>query len=491
MQIAYVGNFTQRHCTEVHLAATLESMGHDVVRIQETEQANPGWIERELPLEADLFLYTRTWGHMVTMSDIEQLRRLNIPSASYHLDLYVGLKREDGLDNDPFWRTDYVFTPDGSEEAAEVFKKKDINHFYMKPGVFKPECYSMASDVKYGVQFPLDVIFVGGGSATGEGPQYGHTEWPYRGQLIKWLKDTYGDQFKKFGWPQETIRNERLNSLYGAAKVVVGDTLCLGFTRPHYWSDRVYETMGRGGFMIHPYIKGMEEEFTDGENIVFYEYNNWAQLKEKIDYYLSHDDEREHIRQAGHEFVKENATYNNRLQLMLDTVFPASTSAAAVPTPSAADPGALKISLGAGTEPEEGFINVDIVPLEGIQVVHNLMLYPWPFEASAAGYIKAKDIIEHMATHLPDGRNSLIAFIEECHRILQPGGTLWIQTPAYDAPFLWIDPTHVRGYALESFDFFDPDTDFGRSTGFYSEAKFKVSATRLDNGNLQFELVKR
>lgn len=151
----------------------------------------------------------------------------------------------------------------------------------------------------------------------------------------------------------------------------------------------------------------------------------------------------------------------------------------------------MKISLGAGTEPEKGFINVDIVKLPGIDVVHNLMQYPWPFEDTSATYIKAKDIIEHMATHLPDGRNSLIAFIEECHRILKPGGTLWIQTPSWDADFLWIDPTHVRGYDIRSFDFFDPDTDFGRSTGFYSEAKFKVEAVRLANGNLQFSMVKR
>jgi SAM-dependent methyltransferase len=489
MKIAYVGNFTQQHCTEVHLALTLEKLGHEVTRIQESTGREPrDWVTQVKG--HDLFLYTRTWGNMVEMADLELIRQWGIPSASYHLDLYVGLKREDGLDDDPFWRTDYVFTPDGSPEASAVFKAKSINHFYMKPGVFEDECYMAARDggVKH------TVLFVGGGSATGEGPQYGHTEWPYRGQLIKFLKDTYRQRFSKFGWPDPTIRNAELNQLYADTNIVVGDSLCLNFTRPYYWSDRVCETLGRGGFMIHPYIKGMEEEFTDGEHLVYYEYNDWDGLKEKIDYYLEHPDERERIRRAGHERVKEVATYTHRLDLMLSIIFPVPDKPEpgpdAVPTPSSGPESGLQISLGAGSEPEEGFVNVDMVELPGIDVVHNLSKYPWPFEDDAASYIKAKDVIEHMPNYTDDGRPGVIAFIEECHRILQPGGRIWIQTPHWQSKYLWIDPTHVRGFDEQSFDFFDPDTDFGRATGFYSPAKFSVGATRTENDNLIVSMVK-
>jgi hypothetical protein len=503
MKIAYVGNFTQSHCTEVHLAATLENLGHEVIELQEDVVSSTLLSELITGPENqwDLFLFTRTWGNLVTMEHLAQLRERKIPTASYHLDLYVGLKREDGLDNDPFWRTDYVFTPDGDPASQEVFKRKGINHIYMKPGVFEPECH-IAGAASFGILEKddrlLDVLFVGGGEATGVEPQYGHKEWPYRGELIKFLRDTYGERFIKKGWPQETVRNEALNVLYSNTKVVVGDSLCLGFDHPYYWSDRVYETIGRGGFIIHPYIKGMEEEFTDGKTIVFYEFGNWNQLKQKIDYYLEHDEEREQIRRAGHEFVKKNCTYTQRLERMLSIIFDKQKAemdvelAAVAPTLPAASPAPIKISLGAGAEPETepGWVNVDIVELPGIQVVHNLMNYPWPFETGSVAYIKAKDIIEHMATHLPDGRSSIIAFIEECYRILKPGGILWIQTPAWDADFLWIDLTHVRGFDERSFDFFDPETDFGRSTGFYSEAKFKVTATRLENDNLQFEMIK-
>ncbi len=484
MRICYVGNFSQKHCTETHLALTLEDMGHEVIRIQEDGYTSYELHDKLDDIYFDLFLFTRTWGKTVTLEHLKNLSQRGIPTASYHLDLYVGISREAGLDDDPFWRTDYVFTPDGSDQAAEVFKRKGINHHYIKPGVYKGECkIADKPDVLPEGDRLIDVLFVGGGQATGEPHQYGHNEWPYRGKLIKFLQDTYGERFIKKGWPQETVRNDQLNWLYSNSKVTVGDSLCLNFDHPYYWSDRVYETMGRGGFIIHPYIEGMDEEFEDGTHLVYYDYNNWDQLKEKIDYYLEHDQERELIREFGHNFVKNHATYHNRLEQALAIIFPP-------PGQPTLPGGKTKISLGAGTEPEEGFINVDIVALDGIDVVHNLMNYPWPFADGSAEYIKAKDIIEHMATHLPDGRNSLIAFIEECHRILEVNGKLWIQTPSWEADFLWIDPTHVRGYHIRSFDFFDPDTDFGRATGFYSDCKFHVEATRTDNGNLQFEMTK-
>lgn len=207
-----------------------------------------------------------------------------------------------------------------------------------------------------------------------------------------------------------------------------------------------------------------------------------------------------------------------------------------------------KISLGAGMEPEKGkgWINVDLLDLPGIDVVHNLMEFPWPFQSDSADYIKAKDLIEHLdhyvlaqdcelemheaapaqhcfvcgkntgsifwackdkpfcekhapwdrklekcPVHFRKGQPTIIAFIEECHRILKPGGTLWIQTPRHDALFMWTDPTHVRGFTEESMDFFDKTTDFGKSTGFYSKADFEVSVKTTENLNLQFTMVKR
>lgn len=496
MRIVFIGNFSQRHCSEVHWAATFEDLGHSVTRVQENE-IRPGTLV-ELVRGHDLFFWVRTWPGFVTHQDLKAIRALGIPSVNYHLDLFIGLQREEGLDTDPRWRCDFVMTPDGDPASADIFKAKGINHFFIRPGVFKPEAI-------FGKPRPSliqDVVFVGGGA------EYGHnTEWPYRRQLVTWLQETYGPRYTKYGHPQPTMRNEDLNDLYASAKIVVGDSLCLGFTKPKYWSDRVYETIGRGGFLIMPYIKGLEEEFTDGETIVFYEFGNLDQLKEKIDYYFTHYDERERIRKAGQEFVRENATYHNRLTQALDIIFPGNTGSvvARIGTPSdvqAHDTYRLpeqhpftakpaRINLGAGMDQLEGFVNVDHLDLPGIDVVHNLMEFPYPFEDESADEIRAIDVIEHLANYTADGRPSVIAFVEECHRILKPGGELYIQTPGYDAEFLWIDPTHVRGFHPESMDFFDPEKHYGQTTGFYSKAKFSVRVEKLENKNLRFWLTKR
>lgn len=495
MTIAYVGNFTQSHCTEVHLANTLEQLGHSVIRLQEN-----GYTSQELgnvldQAKFDLFLFTRTWGETVTLEHLAQLRERKIPSASYHLDLYVGLTRkylhgenslEQMLQTDPFWRTDFVFTPDGDPSSAEVFKDNGVHHYYMKPGVYKPECY-MGSPPEY-EDFWLDVMFVGGGDKIGSPHVYGHPEWNYRNKLIQWLYDTYGKNFHKFGHPQDTVRNDDLNQLYAKAKVVVGDSVCLPdgeFRHTYYWSDRVYETIGRGGFLIHPYIKGLEEEFTDGETIVFYNYGDFENLKQRIDYYLEHDEEREKIRRAGQEFVKNNATYNDRLTQMLDIIELKQVTQMVV------DALPIKINLGAGSEPTDGWTNVDWIAGDGIQVVHNLLETPWPFDDSVADEILARDVLEHMPNFTPDNKSTPIAFVEECHRILQTGGKLFITVPHWQSKNLWIDPTHVRGYDEKSMDYFDPDTDFGKWYGYYSDKKFKVTSVRTPNDNVEFTLIKR
>jgi hypothetical protein len=227
---------------------------------------------------------------------------------TYHLDLWFGIEREKDLKNDDFYTnighffaTDKLMC-DWFNENTEV-----VGHF-LPAGVYDKECYiHEAYDQN---DFENDIIFVGSKGY--------HPEWPYRPQLIDWLSENYGKRFRHYGnGGVKAIRGDELNTLYGTTKIVVGDTLCPNFNYPSYWSDRVYETLGRGGFIIHPYIQGMEKEFTDKEHLVFYEYNNFEQLKELIDYYLEHDEEREKIRLAGHNLVKNNYTYTHRWQSIL------------------------------------------------------------------------------------------------------------------------------------------------------------------------------
>jgi hypothetical protein len=238
---------------------------------------------------------------------LETLKTLSIPSMTYHLDLWFGLQREKDLESFPVYKMiDHFFTVD--KKMADWFNNNTaVKGHYIPAGVFGPECMIRDVTKKH------DVIFVGSSKY--------HPEWPYRSKLINWLDVTYGNRFEHYGnGGVKYVRGLDLNKLYWSTKVVVGDTLCIDFKYPDYWSDRIYETLGRGGFLIHPYIKGLENEFKDKEHVVFYEYGNFKQLQELIDYYIEHDDEREQIRLAGHKLVKSKYTYKHRWQHILKEI---------------------------------------------------------------------------------------------------------------------------------------------------------------------------
>jgi len=304
MRIVFLGNFRPSHSTESHVSATYELLGHEVLRLQ--EDTTPKHTIPALCEGADVFHWTDTWhsDYDGGFKALEGLRQMGIPSIGHTLDLFVGLEREKLLDVDPWFRVDYFFSPDGGHQ--EIFAAKGINHHWAPPGVFAPECY-LAEPVPELVQ---DVIFVG---------SYGyHPEWPYRRELIDWLKTTYRSRFTHYDHASG-MRGHRLNQLYASAKVVVGDSCCPGFTQTHYTSDRYFETPGRGGFLIAPRIVGIDH-LVDLAHVVLYSFGDFGQLKRMIDYFLKNDAERERIRLAGHEWVKAHHTYTHRVSEMLTII---------------------------------------------------------------------------------------------------------------------------------------------------------------------------
>jgi len=301
--IAYLGNFGPTFSTESHLRRTMADMGHNVLSLQE-DAVNLDEVVATAN-SADLFMWTRTPGFL-KFDGHQMLKQIKVPSFSYHLDLYVGIQRHGNLDTDPFWRTDYVFSADGDPAAQEVFKSKGINHRWMMPGVVWDECY-MAN-----VPRTKDIIFVGSWM------EY-HPDWPYRKNLVEWLITTYGDRFDFFPkLGQHAIREAALNELYASTKIVIGDSFSPGFNKPNYFSDRLFETIGRGGFLIHPRIDGIPLE--NGKHVVLYDFNDFDHLKGIIDYYLNNEAEREIIRWTGHAEVKDTHTYHQRMSSILSII---------------------------------------------------------------------------------------------------------------------------------------------------------------------------
>ena len=307
--VTFLGNFRVDYSTESHHVKTLEGLGNKVLSLQETEASSEEILEAAKNSDLFVWVHTHKWktpGKATMSRVLKELKYSKVPTMTYHLDLWFGLQRQRDLSTDPVYKEiDHFFTVDS--RMAEWFNKKtNVRGHYLPAAVYDQEAYyKPVKNLKH------DVIFVGS-------KKY-HPEWRYRTRLIDYLGKTYPQQFEHWGKDGKgLIRGKELNKLYASTKVVVGDSLCPRFNYPDYWSDRVYETLGRGGFLIHPHVPGMENEFVDGEHLVFYKYNNWRQLKELVDYYLENDDEREKIRLAGHKLVKEKYTYKNRWETIFE-----------------------------------------------------------------------------------------------------------------------------------------------------------------------------
>jgi SAM-dependent methyltransferase len=124
------------------------------------------------------------------------------------------------------------------------------------------------------------------------------------------------------------------------------------------------------------------------------------------------------------------------------------------------------LDLGCGNHKLPGAIGVDVVPLPGVDLVHDLGRVPYPFPDSWADEVRLSHVLEHMPDPLP--------ILEETWRISRPGAIITIRTPHYSGVFAWKDPTHRRAFSRESFSYFGENT-----FSYYTRARFRVVDVRL------------
>jgi hypothetical protein len=140
-----------------------------------------------------------------------------------------------------------------------------------------------------------------------------------------------------------------------------------------------------------------------------------------------------------------------------------------VPTLSEAKPRvSLKLDLGCGQTPREGFEGVD---LRSEQAKHkvDLFKFPWPFADESVEELHTSHLCEHIPAReieptdlahgdwvIPSqapfvGQDMFFAFMDECYRILAPDSWLTIIVPSGRSNRAFMDPTHRRFFMQESF----------------------------------------
>lgn len=128
----------------------------------------------------------------------------------------------------------------------------------------------------------------------------------------------------------------------------------------------------------------------------------------------------------------------------------------------------IKLDLGCGQNPKEGFEGVD---LYGDKATHkvDLFKFPWPFKDNSISEIHASHLLEHIPAREVEfrdlmggdgaddsyvGADMLFAFMDECWRIMKPDTWMTVIVPSGRSNRAFWDPTHRRFFMQETFLYF-------------------------------------
>ncbi len=131
--------------------------------------------------------------------------------------------------------------------------------------------------------------------------------------------------------------------------------------------------------------------------------------------------------------------------------------------------GLLKVDMGGGLFPREGYVTVD---QEGADITCNLD-EGIPLEDNSVGVLNASHIIEHL--------KDPVKTMREIHRVLAHGGWAMIEVPSTDGRGAWQDPTHVSFWNEHSFWYY---TDWNKAQ-FIRNKDIRFQTYRLDTWEMQ------
>jgi len=198
---------------------------------------------------------------------------------------------------------DYYFVVD--TKTIPRWKEINPNTFWLPQGL-QDEIYDRPKEItnEERMKYSCDVSFVG---------ELKHPTHRHRNQYLESIRQM-GVELKLWGCrgnPQ--VRNEEHNKLVSLSKINLCCSACPG--NEQYTSVRNYKILGAGGFALELYREGIYKIFP--ENVIKC-YTSPEDLKEKVRYWLDHDQERQQIADTAYKWVHENATYTHRIKKALE-----------------------------------------------------------------------------------------------------------------------------------------------------------------------------
>ncbi|GJQ60336.1 MAG: hypothetical protein SCALA701_31370 [Candidatus Scalindua sp.] len=281
-------------------------------------QLNKGLLRKVRNFKPDILLVN--WGgtfYPETISEIGE--RYNVTTINWLIDFPGG---RGVLDTALKVVPSYDFYFAQSTDALEVHEKYGNRggmwlNAACYPAIHKPLTLTESEEEHYG----CDICFVG-------------SKYPERVALFETLTDfdlgIWGpgwENLKSNSPLTKHIRGGSVTSdiwvkIYNASKIVINYMGCYGSdfdeARVYQASPRVFETLATGSFQIVDAKKDVLTLFRSGEHLVCFQ--KIAEVKDLVEYYLTHHQEREEIAQKGYREVVGKHTYVHRVEELLKAI---------------------------------------------------------------------------------------------------------------------------------------------------------------------------
>lgn len=95
----------------------------------------------------------------------------------------------------------------------------------------------------------------------------------------------------------------------------------------------------------------------------------------------------------------------------------------------------VRVDLGCGKNKKDGFIGVDNISFDGVDVVHDLRTQ-WPWEKESVEEVHCSHFLEHLTNA------ERVHFWNELYRVMKPGAKAQIIVPHWSSGRAYGDPTH-------------------------------------------------
>lgn len=302
MKFLYCGGFRRTWDTEVYVADALESLGHEVKRIQEDE-----WSADRMVLKCEEYVRRNGPGHVFLSS---KCQLAGMPFRNQILDprpVAEFLRRVNGAGmRTCLWVYDLVreeFNPNRYRWAARLNEVCDrfvttdsglgfgdcVRQFY--PGPLDGQVPDSYPEKRR--KYECDVAFLG----------------ECYGPRKAWLRELQREFGPRFRWVRDGVHGDDLFDFCASAKVVVGPPWPY---YPEYHSNRVYLTAGYGGLYAAPTTDAMRAEGWVAPVNFFHLSRDAGTACRQLRDLLASPDVADRVRRAGQRFCQENFTARHR-----------------------------------------------------------------------------------------------------------------------------------------------------------------------------------